>query len=87
MGGGDRRVSGKGQFAHRREDADAVVRFGRGRFDEEHRFRQVHLPRDSLHDLPGDAIGVEHHGSGVAMEGAMSEDVHLDEVDGHELGL
>ena len=60
-----------------REDADPVVRVGRGRREHERRLRQVRPVRDALHLLGGQAVGVEHDRDGVAAVRRLGEDVDL----------
>ena len=73
-----RRVAGEGQFPRRREDAQAgPVAPIRWRLHE-HRLRQVELAGDRLHAAVVEALGVEHHGKGVAGQRLGREHVEDD---------
>ncbi len=76
MGGGDGRMTGEGQFAHRGKNAGAIVRVT-GRAKQEHGLGEVHLARDALHDLGGQVIGVEDHRRRIAQQGSVRKGIDL----------
>jgi hypothetical protein len=78
-GAGDR-MTGKRQFARRREDAQASrhALFIRGQ--HEHGFGKIHLARDLLHLFVGDPFCFRKHGERIAGKGAVGEYIELNEI-------
>ena len=76
MGGGNGRMTGEGQFAHRGKNAGAIVRIT-GRAKQEHGLGEVHLGGDLLHPA-GRRLDVgEADGGRVAGERFVGESVDL----------
>ena len=74
-------MAGEGHLGGGGEEADAGVGVGGGGRQDEGRLGEVHPPRDGLHLVAGQAIGVEDDDDRIAAERAIAEDIGLDEVD------
>jgi len=80
-GRADHRVAGEGQLALRCEDAHAAERLRVAGGDDEGRFGVVHLPRDRLHLVRFELLGVRKDGELIAAEGRIRKDIQLDEAE------
>ena len=81
VAGAQRGVARKRQLAIGAEDAQAVVGPGRapgvGGRHQKGGFRQVGPGRKAAHVAVAQAVGIQHHGHGVAVAGAVAEHVDL----------
>src|SRR5215470_7265566 len=70
-------MAGKGELAPGREDAQAIVGARIRRRADECGFGQIRPVRDGLHPLGRQAVGVEHDGNRVSLEGNRRKHVDL----------
>ena len=75
MTGPERRMTGKGQFAVKGEDADPVIGAGLGRRLEEGGFRIAEPARDALHFIGLERVAIGNHRQGIAGKGPCPEDI------------
>ena len=76
-------MASKRHLDHWREDADPSRVGGIVGREDERRLGEVHLARDSLHDLGLQAPAVEHHRKLIAGQRLLREDVHDPDLTGH----
>ena len=82
--GADRRMTGEGKLARRREDAQlGAVRLV-GRRKHEHGFGEIELARDRLHRGGVEPVGIEHDGERITGKAPGREHVERDEAAAHE---
>src|SRR3954451_12633878 len=78
-------MTGKRQFAARREDTDAGAMSGVARRKDEHGLRVIELVRNRLHGAGVETLGVEHDRERIAGKSTVGEYVKRDETPAHEV--
>jgi len=73
--GAEGRMTGKRNFADRREDPHLGGVARARRRHHEHGLRQIEFPGDGLHFRNGEPVRVEHDRQWIAAKGALGEDV------------
>src|SRR5215813_9630707 len=72
-------MPGEGHLAPRREDAQGRRALRRRGWQEEHRLREIHLPRDLLHALIVEPTPIEKYRERIPPKHPIREYIHLHE--------